>query len=292
MITIADALDSYAADRRPIIVDVARLERAAERLRRSIGDIDIADRIALVGAVGRYTAGRRADGVADATIRRDLIVLRAAVRGPWKRGEMPYPPYVALPAASPGRQRWLTPDEARGLLAQCAGHLRTFVLLALLTGARRSAILELTWDRVDLGRGIIDYRCPHPRAARRKSRAVVPIAPVLRRELERRRPKKVGDLARVVPLAPWQVDRHMRAAREAARLPDVTPHVLRHTAATWMLGDGAIPLPQVSRMLGHRSTLITEQVYAHIQAGHLVCAAELLGSTLEGRGVARRRPSR
>jgi integrase len=42
---------------------------------------------------------------------------------------------------------------------------------------------------------------------------------------------------------------------------DITPHVLRHTVAT-QLAQKNVPMPQISRLLGHRSTVITERVYA------------------------------
>ena len=42
---------------------------------------------------------------------------------------------------------------------------------------------------------------------------------------------------------------------------DITPHILRHTVAT-QLAQKNVPMPQISRLLGHRSTAITERVYA------------------------------
>ena len=42
---------------------------------------------------------------------------------------------------------------------------------------------------------------------------------------------------------------------------DITPHILRHTVAT-QLAQKNVPMPQISRLLGHKSTAITERVYA------------------------------
>jgi integrase len=42
---------------------------------------------------------------------------------------------------------------------------------------------------------------------------------------------------------------------------DITPHILRHTVAT-QLAQKNVPMTQISRLLGHSSTLITERVYA------------------------------
>jgi integrase len=48
-----------------------------------------------------------------------------------------------------------------------------FWLLAFGTGARTAAMLDLTWDRVDLIRRTIDYRVPGV-VYKNKRRAVVP----------------------------------------------------------------------------------------------------------------------
>ena len=51
-------------------------------------------------------------------------------------------------------------------------------------------------------------------------------------------------------------------------------------AATWMLAHG-VPLVDTSRMLGHASTLITEQVYAHLMAEALRPAANTLSRLVD-----------
>ena len=43
---------------------------------------------------------------------------------------------------------------------------------------------------------------------------------------------------------------------------DVTPHVLRHTAASWMVQRG-VSFAKVARYLGHSDSRTTEQIYAH-----------------------------
>ncbi|MGQ9829898.1 MAG: tyrosine-type recombinase/integrase [Roseiflexus sp.] len=49
--------------------------------------------------------------------------------------------------------------------------------------------------------------------------------------------------------------------REARALRTVTPHTFRHFVATWLLNEGA-QLSEVSAILGHANTRITEQYYA------------------------------
>lgn len=60
-----------------------------------------------------------------------------------------------------------------------------------------------------------------------------------------------------------------------AHLEGVTPHTLRHTAATWMVAGG-VPLGEVARYLGD-SERTTERVYAKHSPDYLRGAARVLG---------------
>jgi integrase len=43
----------------------------------------------------------------------------------------------------------------------------------------------------------------------------------------------------------------------------ITPHALRHTATSLLIADG-VPIEVVSRMLGHKNSQITKEIYFHI----------------------------
>ena len=73
------------------------------------------------------------------------------------------------------------PEIDRLLAADCEPHIRLAILLMLTTAGRIGAILDLTWDRVDLERGQINLRTDQE--GPRKGRAVVPINATLRAAL-------------------------------------------------------------------------------------------------------------
>lgn len=285
-VTIADVLRAYRRDRADVVISVDRLDSTIKRLRRGLGQVSARDRDAVARAVTRHVARRRRQ-VRDSTIRRELITLRAALRLAWKRGKLPAQPYINVLQPAPPRQRWLTPEEARQLLDRIDEPLvELFVHLALRTGARRGAILELTWDRVDFVQGAIDYHAPHPRAGRRKARAVVPMPPRLAKLLRQAQRRAPDGEPRVVPLSGRAINQRLAKAAAAAGLTGVTAHVLRHTVATWLLGErSTVSLVHASRLLGHRSVTITEQVYAHLMARHLRGAADEVATVLEGEEI-------
>lgn len=69
------------------------------------------------------------------------------------------------------------------------------------------------------------------------------------------------------------------AAKDAAGLPGkFVPHWLRHSYASTLL-DAGVPITDVSRWLGHKSVLVTSQVYAHPLTGAADKAREVLDAS-------------
>jgi integrase len=112
----------------------------------------------------KYAEGRK---VGAATLRYELSMLSVALAAREQAEE-------GLEAAAPERQmRHLTHAQFEKWYAEVkAPHARLYALLGLFTMARPTAILELTWDRVDFERKQIDLN-PRGRRQTKKRRPVV-----------------------------------------------------------------------------------------------------------------------
>jgi integrase len=208
-------------------------------------------------------------GASDGTIIRELGgTLRPAIRHAIEQRRLvPGTYYVPVPQAPPGRDYWITRPEAARLLWETRRdkrarlHLPLYSLIALYTGARRGAILELTWKQVDLVRGRIDFN-PPGRVHTKKRRSVIPVPRSLLAALRRAQQRATCDHVIAYQGEPVaSVKTGFNSAAERAGIPDCTSHTLRHTAGTWMAQRG-VPMHQIAGYLGH-SVARTTELYAH-----------------------------
>lgn len=217
-----------------------------------------------------YADGRRAMGRSDGTILKEINVIRQALN--WNKVTSAR---FEAPSAPPPRDRYLTKPEARKLLNGCSQpHVKLFVLLALHTAGRKSAVLGLTWDRVDFERDRINLTVVGE--VNRKKRATVPINDQLKPALLAAR--EAAQTPYVIEYAGERVaniKKGFGAAVVRAGLEDVTPHDLRHTAAVWMAEDG-VSFEEIAQYLGHSSPKVTFQVYARFSPTHLKRAGKSL----------------
>lgn len=242
----------------------------------------IGDTITTVAQPGR---------VADGTIIRELAgALRPAIRHAIQEKRlMPGEYYVPVPPAPPGRDRWLSRDEAATLLWESRRdprsrlHLPLFILVALYTGARSGAILDLRWPQIDLVRAQIDFN-PRGRVQTAKGRPVIPVPRSLLAALRRAHRRASSEFVIAYHGAPvGSVKTGFNSAAERAGIADLTIHTLRHTAGTWMAQEG-VPLWQIGGYLGH-SVARTTELYSHHSPEHLGDARRALEGGA-GRGFA------
>jgi integrase/recombinase XerD len=178
---------------------------------------------------------------------------RTAIRIPMARTPKSLPKYLGFDEIRSG----LDLIDRRSFLG-----LRDYALILFLyaSGARISEALSVT--RGDLQEGWLTIRY-----AKGQKERVVPIAPVAIEALE--------DYMEQVDMrsnALWVNYRGEPLSRISAykitkRYLGVSPHVLRHSFASALILGGA-DLRVVQELLGH-SSLVTTQIYTHIERAHL-----------------------
>jgi integrase len=150
-----------------------------------------------------------------------------------------------------------------------------FIVLALYTGRRKQAILSLRWCQVDLEAGYIDFEQGR-RTKKRKGR--IPIPPKLLGHLirARRRGSEIGFVVHRNGKRIGDIKKGIEAAAKRAGLKGVHPHVLRHTAATWIARDGRNGLEDAADYLA-MSPETLRGIYRHHHPDFLRGVAENIG---------------
>ena len=210
------------------------------------------------------------------SIRKVLSILRAALRWAERKSLIDKAPHIWLPPAPPPKDRRLTREEYERFerASWNSVHLLLFLRLARYTGGRAGAILALTWGQVDF----VGRRISLGGSGRQKRRAVVPMHPMLAWTLVLA--KDAAETDHVIEWAGKPVksikNAFRRAVKDAGLGKEVTPHVLRHTAASWM-AQGGVPMSEIAAVLGHRDSRTTERVYAKFSPEYLQKAVRALG---------------
>jgi integrase len=181
--------------------------------------------------------------------------------------------------------RFLTLDELNLLASWTLEHVRRLVLVAGLTGMRQGELFALEDSDLDLDAGTLWVRRGKTKAARRRVYLAAEVVALLREQLVARAPKT----RLVFPTSTggrWQrhnfMHRAFKPAREAAGIPDVTFHDLRHTAVSLMAVAGWRP-EHIAKQIGHADggALIFRR-YRHLFADELESQARLLDSLVRG----------
>lgn len=250
------------------------MERARKKVCAEIGDINPH---AITRALCEQIIEKRlALGLARDTVRIEMAYLRAALKYSEHAKRIERAPFVLVPSGGEARERWLSADEIEKLVASAVAlHVKLFIILAVATAARPSHILQLTWDRVDLETGVIDFRDPE-REASRKRRPRVPINETARTHL-----KVAHELKRTDYVIEWReapvlsIKKGVTRAAQRAGIEGVSQYVLRHTAGVWLAKAG-VPMEQIAAYMGHSSLETTRKHYAHFHPEFLRGAARAL----------------
>jgi len=222
---------------------------------------------------------RHVDGALDrSTIARKLSALRSFHRFLVRTGVRTSDPTIGIPTPKARRRlpAHLSLDETDRLLGSPAGarlaDARDHAILELLyaAGLRVSELTGLDWDRVDWDADVVRV------VGKGRRERIAPFGPPCRKALERYhrligfpRSGPVFRNLRGGRLTPRSVGRMLTSRLAAAGIAQpASPHALRHTFATHMLGAGA-DLRAIQELLGHRS-LSTTQRYTHVDLKRLM----------------------
>jgi integrase len=256
-----------------------------------------AERSSKVGEVRAETGGSR----------RDLEDLRAAINHHARRGLHVGYVGIDLPEKGAPRATWLTRSEVAHLLWACwrhgrkvrlprgrergkviesewhdLRHIARFILIGVYTGSRSNAIFSASIHAgsnrsfVDLDSGLF-YRLAEGASETNKRQPPVRLPLRLLAHLRRWRDK--GIIAHYVvewdgmPVQSVKVG-WKRAVALSGIEKKISPHTLRHTAATWLMQNG-VDKWEAAGFLGMSETMV-ERVYGHHHPDFQTKAADLI----------------
>lgn len=261
----------------------------------------------------RYKDPETAPRISEQTAARELDDLSAAI-GYW-HGEdtLTSRPKITKPEKSESPREALTRSQAAALLLASLGwrkredgrwtrlggsaranraHLRRFILIGLYTGTRHSAMRALLWEEslhqawVDLDKGMI-YRRGKGERETTKRRPVVKLPRRLLAHMRRWREKDAErsivqkmQIASVLhhggePIAGKIRTGFEGCVRDAGLPAEVTPHWMRHTAATWLMEAG-VDMWEAAGYLG-MTVATLEKHYGHHRPDHQAAATRAIG---------------
>lgn len=226
-----------------------------------------------------------------ATVNRHLAQLSAVLHFARDRGWLASVPSMTKAHEPVKRVAWLTREQAAALLAELPQHLAAMAAFALATGLRESNVRLLTWQQVDMQRGVAWFEAVEMKSARthnvplnadalrvlaqqrgKHARWVFPVPRWEKKERPEDKPRQVADSPT------GKCSNHAwRKACQRAGVPWLRFHDLRHTWASWHVQAGT-PLP-VLQELGGWASLQMVQRYAHLGRSHVAAWAGNLAGT-------------
>lgn len=202
-------------------------------------------------------------------------IMRAAERE-WKW--LDKAPLIKVPQPKNKRIRWLEPHEAIRLINECPEPLKSVVRFALSTGLRRSNIINLEWQQIDMQRKVAWINPEESKSGRAIGVALNDTAAKVLREQIGKHNKYVfvhthasnrsdGSLTPEIRKLRVDSNKAWYSALKRAGIDNFRFHDLRHTWASWLVQSG-VPISALQEMGGWESIEMVKR-YAHLSPNHL-----------------------
>jgi integrase len=175
------------------------------------------------------------------------------------------------------RLRYLSPEECQTLINSCDDYLQPIVITALHTGMRKTEILKLKRNHVDMKNGFINLS--DTKSGKRRS---IHINKTLQEMLNSLVPRLDIPYVFFNPRTekPYtDVKKAFNNACEKAKITDFRFHDLRHTFASQLLMGGG-DLVALKEILGHADIKMTLR-YSHLASAHMKKAVNMLDDKLK-----------
>ena len=204
----------------------------------------------------------------NAAMRRLSSLYSFAIEREWIRCENPFKGLKRIkePESAP---KFITEPELERLLAAAEAHserMHFFCAICAFAGLRSKEAVNACWDWIDFNAGTLTVKAGNGFATKSGRERTIPIHPRLRSILEPNAEAEGYIVAPEIPTGDWRLryepKKAFGAVKEAACLPHLTPHMLRHTFGSLLVQKG-VSLYKVSQWLGH-ADFKTTQIYAHL----------------------------
>ena len=202
---------------------------------------------------------------ANASVNRHKVTISGALIYAFKAGYINANPMHKVSGLSVNnmRVRYLSDDERNRLFEACKqsawDRLYLLVIMATCTGMRRGELLSLRWSDIDF-----DESLAYLAMTKNGEPRVCPIPSPAMSELKKHR--GIGNQfvfpSDKLPGQPLEFKKHWDKALKTAAVEKFTFHCLRHTAASYLVMNGA-SLHETAELLGHHD-LATTRRYAHL----------------------------
>lgn len=181
------------------------------------------------------------------------------------------------------RTRWLEDEDEFKILWQAIEadsnvYYRAFFKLLILTGMRKGELQNLKWEQIDLKTGVI--RLTDTKSGYSETKQLSPPAIEILKEIPGQSDNPFVFPSETKPgQALINLDKPWRRIKKRAKVEDLRIHDLRRTFVSLMANNN-VSLEIASKAVGHRSTRVTEAVYARFRDDPIRQAVNQIGEKI------------